>query len=258
MSSSYDIIATWRPHESPDVVATSLLATPIQISSSDNYEIAVREIYFTPNFINSPMDNWIHVTWRVDPEDEESNIGEEFIYLPVSTYSSINEVVAALRRGVRELEIRGNRLSVVKEREKQRIRWKIGPGVTVSPSVEMSIFMGFPPNFDMTGPPEADEPISNYISHELNFLKDKQVLFLKSDLIAPNACMKGDSYEPILDICPIYYDSELSYHSFEIPKYKKIKSNYVELIDVRLCDEIGRVMKSIEGVVYVVLHIKRS
>lgn len=237
----YQIIAIWKPYWAPTVAPYARLPTPIQ-SSSREYEIAVENVYLTTNIINTPEDNWIII--RVEGEDDE------YAYLPPDKYVSVPKLAAALRIAIENAGVPGDRLTVVKEREKERLRWRIGEGISVLPSLGMAKLMGYPPNTEMTGP-------TSYVGVVPTFLRNYRLLFLKTDLISPNTLL-GNSYQPILDTCPIYHEAQMSFHPFDKPKYQKIRSNWIEKIEIKLCDENGRDLRMNDGVAYVMLHIKEA
>ena len=83
------------------------------------------------------------------------------------------------------------------------------------------------------------------------------LLFIYTDIIREHPV--GDTTAPLLRVAPLSKGSfeSVGHITFTNGYYYKLRSNYIENIDILLCDELGKQIKFENGRVFISLHFKR-
>lgn len=225
-----------------DVRTSAVLPSPLQLRDGD-YEMAITELYFTSSFVNIPMDSRIRFS---DLEDEW------IVEMPIGRYADVADITTNLRKLVKFTGIDKDNLGITKVKNENKIKWDLGQGISVKPSKELAPFLGLIVDQELKG----GETGKTYYSTP-QIPERARYMFLMSDLVSSgDHCYRG-MFLPIVAVTPINYDAQTCVRIFEKPMYQKIKTKWLEKLEIRLCDELGRNLRMVEGIVYAHIHIKR-
>jgi hypothetical protein len=212
----------------------------------DKWKVAIVDISYVTSWFNVTMDTCAVIIRGKD-------IAETKQHIPLKHYSDVQSLVNAI---MTILDASSVTSYIMYHNNRVVIYVQHGTSLTLHDMT--AAMLGFRiTHFDASTLPgeHLNTPYRATLSPNVHL--PLQHLYIYSNLV--EQVVVGDTYAPLLQVVPVQNGSfgTVQYHQFLNPLYMSLAMDDISVIEIKLCDDLGNIVKFAIGNVVIKLHFKQ-
>ena len=228
------------------------LPQPLQLDKT-KWKVALVDMSYMVSWFNVTSDNCLI---RAKKRNGQNCVG----YIGVNYYSNITDLIAAINRLLGSFGLVSKLLFLSRELHFHLIQ---GESVEVHPTI--SNMLGFTMNKfvihkrSLIKPGDRGVPYNSFQATHVPSLQllPVQNLYVYTNII--DSIIVGDTYAPLLQVVPVTSSEHGSVNHLQMssPLYMHLSSDDISVIEIKLCDQEGKIIAFAFGEVVLKLHFRK-